>query len=58
MSTAGVFVVIGGCALAYKMKWNAEKKIEFVKNKMINDFDQKEKYKMFNESTNIFETMI
>ena len=49
LATAGVFVVIGACALAYKMKWNAEEKIEFVKRKMTDDYDKRQRYKIFNE---------
>ena len=49
LATAGVFVVIGACAMAYKFNWKHEEKIEFVKNKMADDYDKRQRYKIFNE---------
>ena len=58
LAASGFFVVVGACAMAYKMNWKAEEKIEYVKTKMTNDYDKRQKYKIFNEQITIFEAMI
>ena len=50
--------MVGVAAMAYKMNWEPEEKIEYVKTKMTNDYDKRQRYKIFIEQTNIFEEMI
>ena len=58
LAASGFFVVVGVAAMAYKMNWKAEEKIEYVKTKMTNDYDKRQRYKIFNEQITIFEAMI
>ena len=57
LATCGVFVVAGACAVAYKMNWKAEEKIEFVKKTMVDEYDQKQKFKILTELQTIYDGM-